>query len=419
MAFLPGAIRDLSLLPIAAVCKVFASLRRQIHQNLDDFDPLKHTNKPAILLLHGSGANEECFFLAKRWLRKVWDGGIFSVQYSKVWIPSNQKTIAEFSESIHYKIQQICKLTKQQEIIMIGHSMGGLVAAHYAEHHALKEGVIVPVIITMGTPWRGSPTIDWIPKKIQSQRHQQMNVNSPFVLELNRKVKLAEDNDLRLYICLQSDGDIMVPPPFALPYHHNKKQNHLDHTFEKQGHYNMCISGTLWTYVCDIISQIRNIDRPEQSKDDNNILELVEKLTEKESKEQKVVSLQAGESMVLHEKIFPYPPFTNQKYAIWKEGETEPILNHSSVKHEDVKVTSQVTREATGEGGSSDMTNTLTFMKPGTYHLKTRFLSPYSEQHESETIVHVNALWSAEEEEVERNSDEKDQESSEDETDLP
>jgi pimeloyl-ACP methyl ester carboxylesterase len=73
----------------------------------------------------------------------------------------SEYTLDEGLINLQTKIQEIQNKTKCKEIILIGHSMGGLLAFMAAHEQAKKEKsdetkVIIRHIFSMGTPWRGT-----------------------------------------------------------------------------------------------------------------------------------------------------------------------------------------------------------------------------------------------------------------------
>jgi triacylglycerol esterase/lipase EstA (alpha/beta hydrolase family) len=61
--------------------------------------------------------------------------------------------IERFADELHALIDQACQDTGARRVVIVGHSMGGLVARGYLERHG---GARVAAVITLGTPYRGS-----------------------------------------------------------------------------------------------------------------------------------------------------------------------------------------------------------------------------------------------------------------------
>lgn len=106
-------------------------------------------NGKPILLVHGYLNNGSVWFIQKRWLEAAGLGPIYTIN---LWHPFC--SLHQYAKQVHQKAEQIAKDTKQKELILIGHSMGGLVSCLYAIQQAPPQ--TVTDVITIGSPLAGT-----------------------------------------------------------------------------------------------------------------------------------------------------------------------------------------------------------------------------------------------------------------------
>lgn len=135
------------------------------------------TSKTAILLIHGYCRNQSDWW----WLRKQFNDNncpIFTVN-----LEADFESIAELTRtSLPQKIADIQQQTNCTDIILVGHSMGGLVASYYNEF--LDTTRMVRAIITIASPLHGSK-VSVIGK---GENAKQMLPQSKFLDALREKI---------------------------------------------------------------------------------------------------------------------------------------------------------------------------------------------------------------------------------------
>jgi pimeloyl-ACP methyl ester carboxylesterase len=212
------------------------------------FDPAcPERDKIPILLLHGSGYNQTEWIIGRQFLKGDQFGSVFSLNYAGLLTNLPQNGIDDYAAGkVRDKILEIKELTGRNEVILIGHSMGGLIAGCYAEEYAEKDNITVKQIITIGSPWKGSPAIDFLEKfRILPKKLTQMKVESAFLKGLASKALESEKAGTRNYYCIGSTTDLMVPAPFSNLTEDPKRQYILD----TLGHYGLIISPKVWGQV--------------------------------------------------------------------------------------------------------------------------------------------------------------------------
>ncbi len=171
--------------------------------------------KTPILLLHGSNFNESQWIIGRLFLNKPHYGSVFSLSYDG-WITNDaNRGIEDYAGGkIREEIKRIKALTKSDELIIVGHSMGGMVGSYYAEHFAEQDGVRVEHVISIASPWRGTPTlgcVEKISRYFSAKRFSQMSLNSDFRKNLVEKALTSERLHQRKYYDILSTTDYAVP----------------------------------------------------------------------------------------------------------------------------------------------------------------------------------------------------------------
>lgn len=220
------------------------------------FNPLfLKKDKVPILLLHGSGFNESQWIWGRFFLRNKNYGSIFSVSYEKGLVTNDPKQGIDDCAmgKVRDKILEIKKLTGQNELVLIGHSMGGLVASYYAEHLAKEDHCNIRHVISIASPWQGTPVIkQLLTKKCHEKRYVQMSPNSPFREKLIANALCSEQTGQRTYYTIGSKADLLVPFPHSslaqdLPH---------QHTFSSLGHFGIVVFPHVWNKVRIWLDQI-------------------------------------------------------------------------------------------------------------------------------------------------------------------
>ncbi len=154
-----GSAHNPSKYPVTPLSRFIKNYWIELWYQLGKFYlwPLKFVNltinrkksKTAVLLIHGYCRDQSDWFLMRRHLRKT-GLPIYSINLKPNLAPI--QLIA--STSLPKKIARIKQETNCKKIILVGHSMGGLVATYYSEF--LDEHNLISAVITLGTPFYGT-----------------------------------------------------------------------------------------------------------------------------------------------------------------------------------------------------------------------------------------------------------------------
>lgn len=241
-----GLMFDIPLLIPAGLLLVEAAIRKNFSISHDSKDV--KIGKIPILLIHGKGYNQIQWQFGRKYLEKDNYGTIFSVDYDGLATNGVKKSIADYAKIIGDKIESIKKRTNMKEIVLIGHSLGGLVASYYAENLSLEQGTIVKHIITIATPWHEPPVMHYLEgKSVLYKEMTEANLNPM------RKTAIASMmNKTRSYYAIESLGDIIVPSPCGII---DRKLQRCA-TYQRLGHYGIVIHPGPWEYVQSLLDNL-------------------------------------------------------------------------------------------------------------------------------------------------------------------
>lgn len=160
----------------------------------------KKPSSTLIVFVHGYAHNHTaCFFLQKYLEAK----GLESFHRVNLFPPFG--TVESHAKQLQESIDKIKE--KDEKVILVGHSMGGLVASFYAENLAQKGEVIQ--IISLGSPLQGTRLAAFGIGKSAAQ----MAPNSPFLLKLQEQIR---SSSVAYYHLASRIDNIIVPWNSAL-----------------------------------------------------------------------------------------------------------------------------------------------------------------------------------------------------------
>lgn len=211
-----GFFIDLLLVPVGGVTTLLAAANHDFNPKDSDIK----VGKTPILMIHGQNFNESEWLLGRAFLRKKQYGSVFSLSYDGLLSNKFDQGIDDYAKGkVREKILEIANKTGKNEVILMGHSMGGLIAAEYAEKIAKEDGITVRHVFTIGSPFHGAPALDLMIKegKKHPKRHHQMSEKKGhkdfphFREDLLEKARASERNGDRKYYSLYSTVDPAVP----------------------------------------------------------------------------------------------------------------------------------------------------------------------------------------------------------------
>ncbi len=166
-------------------------------------EKVKEGGRP-ILLVHGFLNNPAAWTHYLDVFPKKDLGSVYTINLGHPFLP-----LSEYAQKVKEKAEEIRKQTGRSDLILIGHSMGGVVCALYAAKLA-KEGTVTD-LFTIGSPLSGCPMA-----KIASlgPNTREMRPGAPLLSEIRQGLE-AKKQAIRFYH-IGSDSDTLVPADSAL-----------------------------------------------------------------------------------------------------------------------------------------------------------------------------------------------------------
>jgi pimeloyl-ACP methyl ester carboxylesterase len=158
------------------------------------------SSNPPVLLIHGYVCNAAFWWSIARYLRHQGLDNVHTINLEPVFAD-----IDDYAAQVADRVEQLCTATGAEQVVLIGHSMGGLVARAYL--HGYGERRRVAGIITLGTPHHGTAHARFSLTKARNV--QQLLPGNPWLTALNAdEAQPAAAPVISIY----SDHDDLVTP---------------------------------------------------------------------------------------------------------------------------------------------------------------------------------------------------------------
>ena len=102
-----------------------------------------------ILLIHGIGDNRSAFSVLRRTLRRRGYGRISTINYSPL-----TSDIRRAAADLGRQVERICAQTGYEQVFVVGHSLGGIIARYYVQCQQGHQRV--HTLVTLGSPHAGT-----------------------------------------------------------------------------------------------------------------------------------------------------------------------------------------------------------------------------------------------------------------------
>lgn len=183
--------------------------------NTESHNPSRITNKQRpLLLIHGLYHNSSAWIEFLDRLKSANVGPVFTLNLGNPFGSINAHV-----KKVKNKVAEIQNLTGRKDIILVGHSMGGIVASKFALDGATQE-TLVTDIITMGSPLKGTRVAKYLG---WGKSVKEMRQDSNFIKDLNKKII----NQSKIYFFhIATETDLLIPLSSALLLE-NKNAKHL------------------------------------------------------------------------------------------------------------------------------------------------------------------------------------------------
>jgi triacylglycerol esterase/lipase EstA (alpha/beta hydrolase family) len=137
-------------------------------------DPLPAPAQRPVLLVHGVLVNDGVWLSLRRFLASNGVAAIYAINYGPP-----LADIEWFAEQLHARIEEIRAATGAERVVLLAHSMGGLVARAYLRRSGAAR---VAKLITIGAPHHGSMLAWTFPGACLAQ----MRPGNAWLTDLNR-----------------------------------------------------------------------------------------------------------------------------------------------------------------------------------------------------------------------------------------
>ena len=118
-----------------------------------------------IVLVHGIGDNRSAFAVLSGALRRRGFGVVHAVNYSVLTALTGD--VRRSAALLGEQIERICEETGSDQVHIVGHSLGGLIARYYVQR--LNGDSRVRTLVTLGTPHNGTLSAYLVPTPLTRQ----------------------------------------------------------------------------------------------------------------------------------------------------------------------------------------------------------------------------------------------------------
>ena len=114
------------------------------------------SQSPIIIEVHGFGGNSGHWVYHKKYQDEKYPADQWRKNVFTINLGSPFQSIEEYSATLRQKILEIKERTGRSDVILVGHSMGGLVCETYTTLFAKTDGITIHDLITIGSPLSGT-----------------------------------------------------------------------------------------------------------------------------------------------------------------------------------------------------------------------------------------------------------------------
>ncbi|MBX7065663.1 MAG: alpha/beta fold hydrolase [Parachlamydiales bacterium] len=160
-------------------------------------------NGRPILLVHGYMNHSSVWVLFKKQMEMLGFGPIYMINLGHPF-----RSIRTYAERVQKKAEEIAKETGRNDLVLIGHSMGGLVSSLYAA--ALAPRNTVTDVITIGSPLNGTP----VARIGLGPNAREMQPDSSLLKEMREA--MSRRKDIRFFHLATKSDQLVIPGASAV-----------------------------------------------------------------------------------------------------------------------------------------------------------------------------------------------------------
>ena len=136
------------LLVQETACLLLTILVRPLGWRPSHLPSVEPKSRPPVILLHGLFQNRSCLFWLQYRLRAAGYEQVISIN-TPPW-----RDLETLTESLAKKVDELRIRLKVEKVILVGHSMGGMIARNYVQNRG--GAAYVQGMVTLGAPHHGS-----------------------------------------------------------------------------------------------------------------------------------------------------------------------------------------------------------------------------------------------------------------------
>jgi len=157
-----------------------------------------------VLLIHGYGCNSGYWHSMSKALFQA------NIAHYALDLEPIFSDIDSYSPTVSKAVSSICEETKHQKIIIVAHSMGGLIARAYLKTYGTAH---IAKVITLGTPHKGTNLANFGVGRNSQQMRRDFGFAGEPSNDWLRQLEQSEDRSQRgLFVSLYSHHDNIIAP---------------------------------------------------------------------------------------------------------------------------------------------------------------------------------------------------------------
>lgn len=177
-----------------------------------------------IVLVHGAADNRSAFALLARELRNRGFFLVHGVNYGM--LAAFTGDVPTAAERLRAEIEQVCEITGADQVQVVGHSLGGLIARYYVQRMGGDERV--RTLVTLGTPHQGTRAAYLLPTRLVCQ----LRPGSALLRELAEPAPGCRTRFLVVWseldqVVIPQENAILVHPDLEVKVHRLRDVGHL------------------------------------------------------------------------------------------------------------------------------------------------------------------------------------------------
>ncbi len=203
--------------------------------DLEKRNPMEKSDKTPILLIHGYFLNSGVWWYMRSKLIKA-GYCVYTIN-----LGSSFPSIDIHAQKVKKMAEEIERLSGRRDLVIIGHSMGGVVGLHYAYRYAKPNSVTD--LITLGSPLEGTKMANLG----SSQSAKEMRIGSSFLQESQKAVLPMR------FFHIATRVDTAIIPWQSELFYSNRGPHIQRYTYECMSHIQFVFSGRVAKQIIEYL----------------------------------------------------------------------------------------------------------------------------------------------------------------------